>query len=292
MLRLTGCLCEFIDNDFRYGTTFSHSFAGDYNSVLLLRHCVSNRVNASSAMCKETIPDLLYNVIWNREIRPDIGSIIGQKGFLDFMRIATYMMLYCPQETVKRLTPCLETLFNWIAGLFSTGYIEMPGFHCQCIAMLCDLVTLMAKSDPAILQLLCDEGPMDAAEIREKYGSNPLDKGTILLVAARKHMLLMSEILNHQMMDPNIICCALRLWTLVFTIGGPRIRRMWMGDVIHGTPEKPGGILEMLLPYLGSKKYKNLYESCFRFIEYETTLSFDVDADANAARGITAAGKS
>ena len=165
MLRLTGSLCEFIDNDFRYGTTFSHSFAGDYNSVLLLRHCVSNRVNASSAMCKETIPDLLYNVIWNREIRPDTGSIIGQKGFLDFMRIAIYMMLYCPQETVKRLTPCLETLFNWTAGMFSMGYIEMPGFHCQCIAMLCDLVTLMAKSDPAILQLLCDEGPMDAAEI-------------------------------------------------------------------------------------------------------------------------------
>ena len=39
-----------------------------------------------------------------------------------------------------------------------------------------------------------------------------------------------------------------------------------MNLVVQTTPEKPGGVLDLLLPYLGGKKYRPLYETSELYI--------------------------
>ncbi|CAD7967590.1 unnamed protein product, partial [Amoebophrya sp. A25] len=247
MARVVRCLCEFYKADVASHVPVNERAHMSPQFVCLLKHCMSNRSMATLPIARETIPDMLFRTFQEKQIgTEETGD--RRKMFSDYMRVTCLMIAYAPVESVRVLMPCLETWAAMVQQLSRVASMaDMPLPTCGMISLLIDAIASMCAQSTEALNLIASKQKTEAGVIER------LLPYTI-------------DLINQQIAEPRLLSAGLRLWCIILNHSA-RLRDLWIEDVIRASAEKPAGVLELLLPYMGGKKYKALYDYCATILE-------------------------
>ncbi|CAD7945290.1 unnamed protein product [Amoebophrya sp. A120] len=236
-------LCEFYRADRANTVELAHCAVMSPPYANLMKHCVASRDNATLSVARDTIPEMVMWLFTEQHLIVDEPDKKKSKRFKDFVKVAISMITFAREDSVRVLLPCLEIWASQIQQLARTGPLnDMAPGMCATMALLIDAVTCMMANSNEALSIIVNQANTE--------------KGIV-----EKHLPFLCDIINEQIAEPLLLSASLRCFCLVLT-HSQKCRDAWIELVVRPTGEKPAGVLELVLPYMGGKKYKAIYERC------------------------------
>eukprot|EP00392_Amoebophrya_sp_AT5.2_P012196 g12291.t1 len=249
MSKVVKKLCEFFRHDVAGNVPTEQCAHASPQFAALLKHCVASPEVASLPVAKDTIPEMLHFLFTEKQIHAEESSPARAKMFKDYLKTAIFMMVHTKDDAVVRsLMPCLELFASQVQQLARTGPLnDLSAGVCAAMALLMDAITCMMVLNPEALAIFISQ--------------NPTEKGVF-----EKHLPFLIDIMNEQIAEPLLLSASLRCFNVVLTHSA-KTRAAWIELAVRPTYEKPAGVLEIILPYMGGKKYRAIYERCATILD-------------------------
>ncbi len=252
---VTKMLCQFFQSDKVTNSSNIEASTRMQPSVSeILKHCLSNRENAQMDCCRDILPDVLLQLFTHKEIHPDEPNRHRRKLFCDYLKITIYMLLYNRDVSVRKLMPLVDLFVGYVQQLGRAGnLIDLDPIQPYIMSLLSDVVCLFIKLSPEVMSAFC-EAHSEALAGAETGGRPPQNQAEKF----GKHLQFLIDQVNVQIAEPCMLTAGLRTLYVICSGNSVRYRQIWMSESVRSTVEKPAGLLELILPYLGGIEISNL----------------------------------
>jgi len=206
---------------------------------------------SAKLMCQEDIVGMVSSSLQSRAM---VNSPERRPVLHNFLKMSQLLLLYNPDEVVEIFVgdDMPHSLVDTLQNIFRSGVNRMDLSLCVTAAKMMDLITVLWNVHPDTMTLMCDPN-----EVFGESDQFPDGYMGILLAAPLE-----------QIADPVLLSASLR--GINAMLNNPKLRVTWEKRIIVTTSDHSLGCLDHLLPYLGGKKYKPLYENAAAHMDFSS----------------------